>query len=313
MLKRIILLEVAMRGKSRGKGEFLRPFPPIRTTFIKWPGWDGPRPLLSFVLKVLAGKDPGMMRQQLTFAQRKPQTPPFGIYEHHTEPDSIKCAEISMVTTMRRLADLWIDSGKSPSDSDVDTPADRNVEYQSPDDGVSIYGWTRQCLINELPLFVGMRRDGTQGVQERYPAFENDAVQTCHLGGPLKAYGLRMAMYWFMKLLDSPYSRHLARCDECKTYFAYERAPKRTIKNGVFCPNCPGSGSVKRTKNLRARQHAAMIDAAATVWGEWRFSRNHPDQREWVVKQVNRECGTGKQRQWVSRNLKAILEKVEGL
>ena len=192
------------------------------------------------------------------------------------------------------------------------TPADRNVEYQSPHDGASIYSLIRLRMLNDFPLWIAMRSNGTQGITESFPHFENSAYRS-EGGGPQIVHGEKLAMYFFMKLLDSPYSRHLARCDNCKSYFAYERAPKRTIKHGVFCLECKVSGSVRRTKESRDRKKDKMLEVAAAVWGKWRNSRNHPDQREWIAKQVNKECGTAVHREWVSRNLSNIREKAEEL
>jgi hypothetical protein len=131
----------------------------------------------------------------------------------------------------------------------------------------------------------------------------------------MEVFGRRVAAYWFFQLLNSPYSRHLARCDDCKRYFAYQRAPKTDIKSGVYCPKCKQSGSVRRVKSARALLQAELIDAASLFWGEWRLSHTHPDQREWLASRVSRQFSRRLKapltRKWVSQNINSIQAAIE--
>jgi hypothetical protein len=124
-----------------------------------------------------------------------------------------------------------------------------------------------------------------------------------------------LATFFFVSLLDSPTRERLFRCDACRTYFVRARAPKEgtPIFRGVFCSLCKASGSAKRNDVHRNKQTSEMVKVAASVWNKWRQSRNHPDQRQWISEQINKQCGTLIKRKWVSQHLTEILEQVEGL
>lgn len=300
--------------RVKRKGELLSPCgPPIAS--LKVPGFDksdGPHPLLSFLLKVLKGKDNRMIRNHLgfhlgfDFQIRTPEMDDaFEILQK--DPNTLEYAETSMIRTMRELADMWIDSGKSRTDQDVDTPADRNVEDVLPRRSESLFSYTYHGLLNSYPRYTGMRRDGTQEVKYDWPRFRSTDLDS-GIEIALEKYGRRMAMHYFASLLDSPFSHHINRCDHCKDYFAYRRARLRTVTHGVFCPACEGKGSVKRTENSRAKR----LDTAARAWIEWK-SRQKGVQLEWVAEQVNKAHGTAFGRRWVSQNLIRILTRVEAL
>lgn len=324
---------------AKRKGEFLSRVRPIHTEIVEIPGFSGPRPLLSFILKILAGKDRKTIRKHLMFHlyfDFQFRTPEMDAASRimQDSPESLDNAIDAMITTMRELADLWIDSGKSPVDPDVDTPADRNTEDVLRGRPISLFR-LMSVHFDRFPRHMGMRRDGTQGpITRGEPHFEStdltgpmlDIKCACEaLGRPnypdsgllyaltsaLKAFGSRWAMHRFAELLDSQYSRHISRCDKCRAYFAYERARLCTVKFGVFCPKCKPQGAVKRTDRSRKRR----LDTAARAWIEWesRQRRTDKDQYDWVSQQVSKVHEKAFGRRWVSQHLTEIQERVEAL
>jgi hypothetical protein len=272
------------RTKKSGKSDYLTPFRPIASHTIKLPGFDGPRPSLSFVLKVLAGDAEvidGYLSRLICFSDAD-------VLEHMREDRvSIELAQASMVSTMRELANLWIDSGKSRSDSKIDTPAARNVEDILPGHSISLFKLIQFGLLNDHPSWTVMRRDGTQGIKTRPPRFDATNVQNLGWDHAMHFYGKRLALYEFMRLLGLKYSRHFSRCDKCDRYFAYKRAPKRTLKNGVFCDACQGAASVSRTQEVRNRRTQRLVEFAADIWAQWKPTPQHGKQSRWVAGKVN--------------------------
>ena len=107
--------------------------PVARTGLFPSQGHDGPRPQLSFVLKVLAGDDCGVTQMHLGFR------PVWRVQEQAGDARALfavsQCEVLvrnSMIAMMRRLADLWIDSGKSGPNRECDNPSDRNSLYSPP-------------------------------------------------------------------------------------------------------------------------------------------------------------------------------------
>jgi hypothetical protein len=283
--------------------------PPIA---IRLPGHDGPRPRLSFVLKTLAGDDSGMTRDH--FEVR----PDLGKPEYEDEwkrlakirHKALGWAEESMLAKMRYLANLWIGSGK---DGDADTPSERNVEYRPNDQSPSIsdYFYALEAEEAHYPI---IRRNGTQDTMRRWFGIDLNHSMMFGLESAARRLGEKVAMHYFARLLDSPYSINLARCDSCQSYFGYERAPAKTIKRGVRCPNCKPKGSAVSKKAAREQKRSAMVKAAAEVWDRWtKSNRNNLDMYEWVSRQVNKSCGTSIQRKWVVQNKTAILQHMEEL
>lgn len=300
--------------KTREPGRFLHPWgPPVRTERLELPGWEGERPLPSFVLRVLNAQETDTIREHLRYLLRFD----FQIFTPDTEsawramqrPEVLDYAAESMIKIMRLAADMWIDSGKDSSDPDIDTPADRNVNVELPGCGFSLVRLFENRLFMRFPLYTRMFVDGTQRIKKEWPRFsENDLGLGLKTG--LEDYGARMALYYFADLLNSEDSRRIARCDNCKRYFTLKRARLRTVKFGVFCPKCSQKGSVKRTEHSRAKR----LQTAAKAWIEWESKpARRIDQREWVWQQVNKAHGTAFGRRWVSQNLTEIEKRVEAL
>jgi hypothetical protein len=341
---------MSKQRRVRTKSEVVRwiPWakPPVTSEF---PGHDGPRPRLSFVLKTLAGDDSGMTEMHLQIP-RAAQTVEEGktLKKIFDDPLSTQIARDSMVATMRYLADLWIDSGKSgEGENRVDNPSCRNVEYLPPTGTPRIVvkgdyfpakndpsrmsltrfiGWTASSfpeglsisalfyqLIGNEARWPEIHKDGTQTLKELVFGF---TVENANLSyrDVLHQFGMKVAMYWFARLLDSPFSRLLARCDDCGTYFAYERAPRTDINGGTHCSNCKKFGSAKRMKSSRDTRTSVLVGFAADVWAEWTPDRRHGKRSDWVAKQVNkrlRDTETPKTGRWVTTRLQEIEAEVE--
>ena len=212
-----------------------------------------------------------------------------------------------MTAAMREMADMWIDSGKSRMNPEADTPADRNVEDLLPGRQYSLAQLIYRALLRNHPFYKEMHRDGSTKIVERFPKFQPS--EFWGLDEALKAHGAAWAAFYFSRLLDSPDSHSLSRCDHCKSYFAYERARLRMVKHGVFCPKCTAKASVKRTEASRN----ARFDTAARAWIEYEAKSHRMSQREWVAGEVNKCHGTAFGVRWVSQNLCKILKRVEAL
>ena len=353
-------LPMSKQRRVRTKSEVVRwiPWakPPVTSEF---PGHDGPRPRLSFVLKTLAGDDSGMTEMHLH--ERGVQT----LEEGETlkkkildDPLSTQIARDSMVVTMRYLADLWIDSGKSgEGENRVNNPSRRNVEYLPPTGTPRIVvkgdyfpmkndpsrmsltrfiGWTASSFPEGLSIsalfyqLIGnearcpeIHKDGTQTLKELVFGF---TVENANLSyrDVLNQFGMKVAMYWFARLLDSPFSRLLARCDDCGKYFAYERAPRTDINGGTHCTNCKAHGSAKRMKSTRDKRMGEMVDFAAEFYGQFKSNSRQP-LNKWIAQQVNRRTESitvkaGRKKQshypaitgrWVTEHLNQIEAEVE--
>jgi hypothetical protein len=286
----------SQRGKNRG--EILSPFMghPYKVTETGLiPGFrDEPRALLSFILRVLDGKHRQMVRHHLErFKSDDPELLPYAID--------------GMIAAMREMADMWIDSGKSRTDKDVDSPADRNVEDVLPGRDYSLFQRIDWTLLRSYPRYTEMTRDGSLQIKDTFPKFEVMEAPWTILDS-LRAWGEKMAAFHFCRFLNFPDSRHISRCDHCKRYFAYQRARLRTVKHGVFCPACEGKASVKRTEISRAKR----LDTAAKAWLEWN-PRKRIEQRQWVADRVSDAHATTLGRRWVTQNLTKIQERVEAL
>jgi hypothetical protein len=354
-------LPMSKQKRIRAKSEVVPRIPlagPL--IFSEFPGHDGPRPQLSFVLKTLAGDDCGMTEMHLSIprvAQAFDEVETFK--EICDDPLSSRKARDSMIATMRYLADLWIDSGKSgEGENRVDNPSRRNVEYlpqtetprlvvkcdyfpkNSNSSTLSLtrfIGWAGSSfseglsisalfyrLIGDEARWPEIHKDGTQTLKELIFGFK---VEDANLGyrDVLRQFGMKVAMYWFARLLDSPFSRMLARCDDCGIYFAYERAPRIDIKGGTYCANCKGKGSARRMKSTRERRTNELVGFAADVWEQWKPDSRLGPRSRWIAERVNRrtakiEAKSGKKSEslfsvitgrWVTQHHTEIEAEVE--
>jgi hypothetical protein len=205
---------------------------------------------------------------------------------------------------------MWIDSGKSPMDRDVDSPQDRNVEDVLPGHECSLFLVIDRAFLRNYPRYTEMRTDGSLQIKTTFPRFDFEALNGPRsLDDVMRWLGEAWAAFHFARLLDSADSRLLSRCDHCLSYFAYKRARLRTVKRGVFCPTCAGAGSVKRTALSRAKR----LDTAAKAWIEFEAKRKSPIDSERIAAQVNKKHGTAYGSRWVTQNLSEIQVRVEAL
>lgn len=345
-------MAAAGQRRVRSKSPVVRRIPIVRPpTFVPFPGHEGPRPQLSFVLKTLAGDDSGMTEMHLSTPRSWRNFEEEEIYNKIlADPLYTRIARNSMIAMMRYLADLWIDSGKSgEGENRIDNPSRRNVMYLPPSetprivlkvdphDESLISGWNAFSIPVGLSIshlfyqLVGnearwpeIHEDGTQSLKELVFGFttENEHPENRVV---LHQFGMKVAMYWFAKLLDSPFSRQLARCDDCETYFAYERAPRREIRSGVHCGNCKAHGSAKRMESTRNNRTKKMVEFAADVLASWKPSSRRSSRSKWIAEQVNHRTESirvkmGKQKRshypvitgrWVTEHVKQIEAEVE--
>lgn len=312
--------------RRKSTSEVVPWIPIIRSDFIPIPGLVGPRPRLSLVLRVLAGNDCDLVRHHLNSTRPGdiPQEYEAQFSRLRADPANIAKMENCMIAMMRRLADLWIDSGKSGPERNYDNPAERNILYSPPEGTLNQLDdsqFTPQATIKDI--FYGLllnetqwpqiHLDGTQSLKEVFFGFKVDRTPVFSFVDELKRFAMKIAMYWFGRLLDSPHSRYLTRCDECRRYFAYTRERRTTSKRGVYCSRCKRHGHVDRVEATRKEAKEKMLSVAAAAWNEWQPSHRSPDQRVFVARRVYAACGTHIQRKWVSQNLKEIQERAEAL
>lgn len=260
---------------------------------------------MAFVLVVLNGKERELVRRYLMW-YLETQSSAAWIAEHREISDN---AVTGMVETMRQAADMWIDSGKSEEYPDRDSPTERKVDVILPGKDYSLYDKMKVGLFWNLPRFMDMNKDGTLRVTGSVPSLDLSSNPHIGLNAQLEDFGERFALYEFSLLLNSKDSRRIARCDECKSYFAYERSRLRTVKRGVFCPKHKVVGGTKRKQESRKTR----FDSAAQAWIEWEAKRRHLGQKQWVAAEVNKRHGTNYGVRWISQNLTKIQERVEAL
>jgi len=221
-----------------------------------------------------------------------------------------------MIAMMRLLADLWIDSGKDMANPGNDAPANRDVLFPRSEESGSIHDYLVRQLFDHHPRFMQVTLKGKLVVSDSYPEIEPHPLGHFYDRSCLESWGKRLALYFFANFLDSPYSLHLSRCDDCGAFFAYERARQTiVVKNGVHCDGCKLSDSVRRTKVRRNDLTSRMIEVAATAFVEWKKSNSTPDQIAWILEQVNEqfrtERGKRKTKRWTTTHWDEILETVE--
>jgi hypothetical protein len=219
----------------------------------------------------------------------------------------------SLVRMMQELADVWIDSGKSGADRSVDAPYDRNTKDAPPGHTWAICD-LYDLILRKDPKTTEMGRDGKQIQVRPIPRIDMRTLSAENASGMLNVLGERLAVYFFAELLHSPYARHLARCDRCGRYFAYERVRKGFSEGGVYCREHAGSGSLVRCQFSRERMNRRRIQVAADAWASWDPAQVNRagDRAAWVVRAINSAFPNDPKKQnWVNRNRAAIEKEVE--
>ena len=194
---------------AKFKDELLNPSGQTHYRVFNLPGWDGPRRQLSFVIRILAGREHQLVQEHLEillsfyFQNSTPEREQL-LQIICENPRFLESATKSLVATMQEMADMWIDSGKSPNDRDVDTPADRNVVDILPGRSASLLWLINHLLFEKYPKYMTLERGGKVVIKEVPPTFTDDLLSE-GLEFGFERYGRSVAAYYFVRLLDSPY------------------------------------------------------------------------------------------------------------
>jgi hypothetical protein len=215
-------------------------------------------------------------------------------------------AEERLRASVKVLVDQWIDSGQSRDLSPCHCATDRNIDSIPPGYERSLFDVITPSW-NCIRPHLGLGRDGTVSVLDNSPSLDANCSQSSID---------RIAVWFLTKLLQSQQARSLAQCANsgCRTYFVYDRAPKRVIKQGTFCPECKGKASSSRTRASRDRRQASRVEVAADLWSSWRSSFG-VKRSTWIAHEMNLKLGPGEQigrnGKWVTQNEEAIIAEVE--
>jgi hypothetical protein len=195
--------------------------------------------------------------------------------------------------TLHSLVDSWLDSGRRGSE---DRPWERIAPLQI----------LKEFMARNPPRLEIKKPNGSLCFFT-WPSTFKQTNQLIAAGD--------IATYLVLLLMDSPERARLSRCDVCGTYFVRARTPKKDtpIYHGVFCEKHKGKGGAKRTKKSRDDRKDRMVDLAAEFWPQWKPSRSHGKQSEWVAARMNKglaphEHITGK---WVTQHRSEIEAKIE--
>jgi hypothetical protein len=222
-----------------------------------------------------------------------------------------KQADAEMVVQLNLLVGQWFHSGKDRANPKVDTPTARNLTTKYPG-----FGKTLLEVLNEWkdrhPPRLRFSDAGKVSISYEEPQYGPEGGLFGQPRGTTKPTDI--AIYWFVRLLDSPGAHRLSQCanSECKRLFIYKRAPKGTLKNGTFCPQCKGAHSSIRTESRRAREKKKLVDIAAGLWDDWTpSSRMGRDKNEWIKNKMNARLSATMHitRKWVVQNTAAIIEQ----
>ena len=266
--------------------------------------------LLPFICRVLKGDSYASIQKYLLTClghQTGIKDPASDLPPHMRNPEYLDAAAKAIAFKMRILAEMWIESGKTGCDRDVDDAVQRSLDWKSPGSGITLRTLLERLLGTAPSYHTIWRRDGKQEVVPVPPQLTDALIMRLGSDAAFQAYGGAMAAYVFLRLLDSPAAYCLSRCDFCSSFFAYQRARLRMVKRGVHCPACAGKASIKRTDDYRKRR----LDTAAGAWIKWESRRKSQPEAEWIAEQVNKSHGTAFGRRWISQNLKEIQERVE--
>jgi hypothetical protein len=217
----------------------------------------------------------------------------------------IRVADAHLVTHIRALIDHWIDSARE-SDG-VDEPQKRNLNKALPGSCESLITELRNWLARNQPQ-VALDVTGKKAVLD----LQNQKL----LGLEPAAFGVEIATYWFLQLLDSPGAHRLAKCDngQCGRYYVRKGLRTTLIKRGSYCPECTDAGSVKRIKVSREARKKRLISLAADLWiADWKQSHQHTKLSVEVAQKMTERLPqtkpiTGK---WVSQNRRTIEMELE--
>jgi hypothetical protein len=216
-------------------------------------------------------------------------------------PEGILRANATFLKTLRALVDQWIESGVR--EDGIDVPSSRYVRGLPKGYSESIFDVLHGWLGRNMPK-PALMNDGRIAILDQSP----------RPGLEAETYAREAAIFHLKELLESPAPHRLAKCKNCRNYFARKREHKGQIKRGTYCGNCELIGAAERTRLSRQRRKNQLLEAAAKAWPQWTRSHRNPSQAEWVAKQVNTQAHSGVHihAKWVTQNREKILERVSG-
>jgi hypothetical protein len=222
-------------------------------------------------------------------SKRVPGPPPLNFSLRSKDEALEQEASEAYIDHLRRLADEWIDSGKSRS-GEGENPVERRL---TPNLRELLDGWA-----SRNKPFIGFKPSGD--IVLFMPACKMD------FSSPLEA-ARNEAVRLFATFMDSPHRSRLCKCRRCNVYYYTQRQPRGYIKNGTYCPKHRNSASANRS-NLRRRipERKRKLNLASRCWGRWpKRLTDAGTQAQWVAETVNekldRYC-TPISRNWVTRN-----------
>jgi len=217
------------------------------------------------------------------------------------------------LSTLKRLAEQWIASGKDERDPLREQPWSRNVLWFSDAYQEPIHITQRKFLSRNPPPILPYS-DGRLTIASHLwlPAPTAWPFPEPKLEDTL-ARARDLAIYEFQQFLGSDCPQRLFRCNKCNRYFALTRKPREVIQRGAFCKRCKSAGRVRGIQIRRTTQKEKLWNVAAEAWVQFKRTHANPDQKEWVRRQVSKKCGVNFQLKWVTRNLTEILARVEAL
>ena len=217
-----------------------------------------------------------------------------------TADEETVCAEL------RVLMEVWMYSGKDPNHPDSDTPSMRNLTTVHPSSPQTLLTFLNQWKDRHPPKLHFSDAGEVSFVYDE-PEYR---LEGGLFGAPKgKTVPSDIAVYWFIRLLDSPGARSLSRCAGCGMYFAYLRTPKDTLKNGTFCNRCKANRSSVQTTAKRKSHKNKLVQSAAKFWLDQKPT-SKTKHKDFVAKKINHDLSlkpdhrvTGK---WVVQNTAAI-------
>jgi hypothetical protein len=223
-----------------------------------------------------------------------------------TDKARIAQAVSTRLSTLGRLVDQWLESGKNVDGNGADSPWARNIEWTGKSYPMplsvtlsnAIEGGIAQIrLLNEGRLMVS--------IHSLYYKYTDPLLRARELG-----------IGDFVSFLDAPTRERLSRCDECKKYFVSTRTPRKNarIRYGTFCVNCKGKGGVRRTLGTRQRRNKRLVTLAAQFWTRWKPLARYGKRPVWVATRVNKRLRLDEQPvtgKWVTQNRLKIQVEVE--
>jgi hypothetical protein len=143
-----------------------------------------------------------------------------------------------------------------------------------------------------------------------------DDYQPVLNSGQHLVFAAEYAIYWFLKLSDSPTCFRLARCAWCTEYFVYRRTQNKPIKFGTYCDNCKGKGRAHQTHERRKGPKKELIEWAAEAYDSCPPSRlNSSGMKVWILNKINlrlmKHRKDPKHTKWVTQNLVKIQAESE--